>query len=463
MMKFVNRKDELEFLEKKYRSEEAELIIIYGRRRVGKTELLTRFLEGKRGIYFLGRLESKIETFRRINSLFIEHFKDLSLTKYPLSTWEDVFNYLAERSEKRLVFVIDEFPFIAEKFPEIISILQELWDFRLKRTKIMLVLCGSSIGMMEKYTLSHRSPLYGRRTGQWKVEKIRVKHLREFFPKYSMEDLILVYSCIDTIPGYLTRFSPEKSVWKNIEEKILSKGEFLYEEVEILLREEFRDPSNYLSILSSIAGGSTTFNEIYNTTKLDKSLLSKYLYVLEELNVIGKEFPVTHSFKSTMRGKGAHYSLKDNFFDFYLRFVYPNKQQLESGLSGAVLKEIKEKINPYLGRKFEDFVLEVFHDVSIFPFTKIGRWWYRDREIDVVALNERTKEILFAECKWKSRVNAEKVCEELVEKAEHVQWHNDKRKEYLTVFAKNFSKRIDEFEGRPVFCFDLSDIGKLTG
>ncbi len=263
-------------------------------------------------------------------------------------------NFLTVRavsSRKRLIFVIDEFPFIVDKFPEIISVIQDVWDSRLRHTKIMLVFCGSSIGMMKKYALSYKSPLYGRRTGQRKVEKMRVKHLHEFFPKYSMDELLLVYSCIDTIPGYLTKFSPEKPVWKNIEEKILSKGEFLYEEVEILLREEFRDPSNYLSILSSISAGSTTFNEIYNTTQLDKSLLSKYLYVLENLNIIKREFPVTYPFKSAMRGKGAHYSLKDNFFDFYLRFVYPNKQQLESGFSGVVLKEIQSKINPYSWEK----------------------------------------------------------------------------------------------------------------
>ncbi len=171
-----------------------------------------------------------------------------------------------------------------------------------------------------------------------------------------------------------------------------------------------------------------------------------------------RKIPVTESFKN----KKGLYFFSDNLFEFWFRFVYPNIEKIERGDSEKVLEDdIKPYLNQFIGNKFEDVCEEILWETKIFDFTKIGKWWHRDREIDVVALNERTKEILFAECKWKSRVNAEKVCRELVEKAEHVQWHNDKRKEYFAVFARSFSKRIGEFEDRKVFCFDLRNLEKI--
>ena len=460
-MKFVNRREELGFLERKYNSGKAELIIIYGRRRIGKTEILRKFLENKDGIYFLGRLEAPRESIRRFNITLLDFFKDTMLAKNMLRSWDEILDYIAQKSEeKRLVVVFDEFPFLIEKFPEITSVLQDKWDSKLKYTKLMLILCGSSIGMMEKHTLSCQSPLYGRRTGQWTVDKLKIKHLKEFFPHYTIENLIIVYSCIDTIPGYLVKFDPEKSVWGNIKEKILTKGEFLYEEVEILLREEFRDPSNYMTILSAIASGANRFNEIHNLTKLDKSLLSKYLYILEKLNIIEKEFPVIFPTKKIMRRKGFLYTLKDNFFNFWLNFIYPNKQELERWNADETLEKIKRTINTYLGKTFEQFIKEFLIETKLFSFTKIGKWWHKDNEIDIVGLNEKTKEILLCECKWKEKVNAKKVCRELAEKAQYVQWNNEERKESLAVFAKSFSKRIGEFEGRKVYCFDLKDLEK---
>ena len=255
VIKFINRTRELEFLQRKYNSKEAELIIIYGRRRIGKTELLNEFAKDKRVLFFLGRAESKEDTLRRINLMVMEFFNDISLARSPVSNWDDFFHYMAENSKDRVVLVFDEFPFIVDKFPEILSVLQDNWDSRLINTKLMLVLCGSSISMMEKYTLDYKSPIYGRRTGQWMVDRLDLVHLKELFPKYTFEDLLTVYSVIDTIPGYVAKFDSDLPIWKNIETKILAKGEFLYEEVEILLREEFRDPSNYMSILSAVAGG----------------------------------------------------------------------------------------------------------------------------------------------------------------------------------------------------------------
>lgn len=461
-MQFINRKQELEFLKRKYTSDTSELILIYGRRRIGKTELLNEFSKNTRSFYFLGRAESKKDTLHRFNLFLAESFNDMSIARSPFANWDELFEYIAQRGDERSVIIIDEFPFIVNKFPEILSILQDKWDNQLKESKIMLVLCGSSISMMEKYTMDYKSPLYGRRTGQWMVDKLDVVHLKEFFPNYTFEDILTLYSVIDTIPGYLLKFDKNKTAWENIEQKILSKGEFLYEEVEILLREEFRDISNYMSILSSVAGGLTTFNEIYNKTNLDKSLLSKYLSVLEKVGIVEKTLPITENFKKRLRATGARYSIVDNFFDFWFRFAYINLSELERGNSTIVMKLIKKDFPAYVGIKFERFIMELLPHIGVFQYTRIGKWWHKDKEIDIIALNENTNDILFCECKWQNRKTDIKVLKDLEDKSHFVDWNTDKRKDHFAVFSKSgFTKEALEFAKQNNFLlFTPTDLNK---
>nr|MDO8119301.1 ATP-binding protein [Candidatus Sigynarchaeota archaeon] len=338
-MQFIDRERELAFLESKYREPGAQLIVLYGRRRIGKTELISKFCEGKNNLYFLGRLESREDTIRRLNQITIEHFKDMTLLRQPFLKWEDFLDYMTKQDE-RLILVFDEFPFVVERFPDITSVLQDKWDNKLRHANIIVILSGSSISMMERHALDYKSPLYGRRTGQWKLDTMDVVHLKEFFPRYSMAEMLEVYGSIDTIPGYLTRFDPRLDVRENIREKILRKGEYLYDEVEILLREELRDPANYMTIMATIAGGSTKLHEIHDTCGLDKSLLSKYIHTLELLGVIERVQPVTASYKKNLKSKGAIHEIKDNFIDFWFRFVYTNKAELERGRTDAVMNGV---------------------------------------------------------------------------------------------------------------------------
>lgn len=411
---FVGRKIEFRFLEEHYKSGMAEFVVLYGRRRVGKTELIQKFLEGKRSLYFIGRTESKEDTLSRINLSISKAFSDFSLVEKPLRNWDHIFEYLSEKlKNERMIIVFDEFPFIADKFPEILSVLQDKWDSLLRKTGIFIILCGSSIGMMEDRILSYKSPLYGRRTGQWKLLPLRFKAIREFFPGYGIEELVEVYGVLDSIPGYLVKFDDKISVIENIKKSVLSKGEFLYEEVEHLLREEFRDVSNYLSIISSVAGGASSFNDIYTKTHLDKSLISKYLYTLEKLNIIKKMFPVTAGSKDMFKTKKGLYSVSDNFFRFWLAYVYQNKNSLETGNLSEALESIKKGFNSYLGFVFEDVCRQFLEEAKPASFSRIGIWWHKNVEIDLIGLNDRTKEILFCECKWQDRVNPDKILPEL--------------------------------------------------
>lgn len=454
MVHFINRERELQFLTKKYNSPSAELIIIYGRRRIGKTELITRFCKNKNSFYFMGRLESRQDTITRFNTLLAEQFNDTSLMRKPLTDFDAILDYINQHAQERLVCIIDEFPFLVDRFPEIVSILQERWDTSLRHSQLKLILSGSSVSMMEKHALDYKSPLYGRRSGQWKVDTFTTHHLKEFFPRYSMEDIVYTYATIDAIPGYLALLDCNMSIWENLEDKMFSKGEFLYEEAEILLREEMRDPSNYMTIIGAIAGGLNSFNEIYQKTSLDKSLLSKYLGVLESLNIIRRIAPVTEGIKHRMRN--TLYEIRDNFYDFWFRFVYPNKQDIERGKPG-ILKGLKRDIDQYVGFKFEEFCTEYLATIYE-EYDAFGKWWHKGSEIDIVALDRQRTRILFCECKWSHDVDATRLARELVNKSKEVEWHNADRQEHYILCAKSFTKKITEHENHTVSCIDLDDM-----
>lgn len=468
LQKFVDRANELEFMERHFKSGKVGFIVLYGRRRVGKTELINRFIKNKKHIYFLARRESEVETFNRLSMELFKVFHDELLISRPFSSLDSFFDYLYEKAkEERIVVVIDEFSMLIERFRGLPSVLQDHWDNRLRFSKLFLILCGSSIGMMETEVLGYRSPLYGRRTGQWKVEPLNFFELVELFPNYSTEEIVKVYSALDAIPGYLVKFDPILRVEKNIEERIFRKGEFLNLEPEFLLKEELRDPSNYMSILRTIAAGSSTFNEICNSTRLDKSLVSKYLTILDNLHIVEKTFPVIATGKARLKGKGS-YRIKDKFFNFWFRYVYPFQDYLERGEIGVVVEFLNRDFNTYLGFVFEDvareFLIRLKSESTNKTPLRIGKWWHRDKEIDLLVLNETKKECVFFEVKWSElkRSECEKVLEELMEKSAYVEWHGKERIERYGIIAKRMdTSDKKDLRSKGYLVYDLEDFEAL--
>ncbi|ASJ09492.1 ArsR family transcriptional regulator [Thermococcus siculi] len=400
--KFVDRERELEFFERAYSSGRAEFLVIYGRRRIGKTELLLHFARDKPHVYFLATEKPYRENLRELQRLLAEFLGDELFGKVAFDDVDELFMAFADRiGDERVILIIDEFPLLVEHYRPVLSLLQKAWDLKLSKTGVMLILCGSSVSAMEGEVLAYKSPLYGRRTGQWRLTEIPFFYLGEFLPGYTVEDLVKTWGIVGGIPAYLLQFDPRKGFDENVVEKVLSKGAFLYEEAEFLLREELREPANYFAILQAIASGRNRFGEIVNATGLDKSLVSKYLAVLQRLGIVEREVPVTATLKAM--SKRGLYSIKDNYFAFWFRYVLPNKSYLEAGLGERVWKHSAEDFNAYMGSVFERLVRtpEVFFRLTGFRFTKIGRWWRKGEEIDIVALNEREKTALFVEVKWK--------------------------------------------------------------
>ncbi|MCK4429367.1 MAG: ATP-binding protein [Candidatus Aenigmarchaeota archaeon] len=454
---FVNRNREIGFLEELYKENKSNLVILYGRRRVGKTELMTHFIKNKPGIYFLADSRTDISNLKELQREMGNYLDNELFKKAKIEDWFELFTEFTKLEKKKVIICIDEFPYLIDSNKAIPSVFQKIWDLILSKTNVFLILCGSSISMMEKHALNYKSPLYGRRTGQWKLQPMKFRHLSSFLSSYSKEDLVKVYSLTDGIPLYILELNQKLNFFDNLREKVFKPGRFLYQESEILLKQEFREPANYFSILNSIAYGRNKYGEICSFTNLDKSIVSKYLDNLNLLEIIKKEFPVTQ--KKEIRNAG--YIFKDNYINFWFRFVYPNKSEIERGQN--ILKQIKKNFNSYLGFTFEkvckEFLIENKSNLP-FQFQKIGRWWHKDKEIDLVALNEEKKKILFVECKWKDlkEKKARKILEELKEKSKFVDWNLDNRKEFFGLVGKKVdSKTKKKLREEGYLIWDLKD------
>jgi uncharacterized protein len=420
---FVNRIRELQFLENRFASDGAQLIVLYGRRRVGKTELLRTFCEGKPHVFFvadLGTEEGQLAEFTRQIGEFTAGDPNLLA---PFASWEAAFNFLARQTRERLVVVLDEFTYLIDVNGALPSTFQKLWDTQLQGTRLMLVLCGSYVGMMEQEVLAYRSPLYGRRTGQWRLQPLSFWAAKEMLPRFSLEDMVRAYAVLGGVPAYLRQFDDKLSLLRNIEQKILTLGEFLYDEPRFLLLQELREPSRYFAVLEAVAGGRTRLNEIAQATKIAATSVSFYLKTLQEMGLIDRIVPATET--NPAKSRWGIYQLADSYFRFWFRFVYPNHSLLERGETRQVMVRVGRQLDQYVGPAFEALCQEavwraqgVPDNVLRLEFTPsaVGRWWNRRQEVDVVAMGEGAA--LLGECKWSSRPVGVNVLDNLRQRAQ---------------------------------------------
>ena len=453
---FVNRERELDFLNRKYAEDSAQMIVLYGKRRIGKTELIKKFIEDKDGTYILCTNDSTEENIKEMKDKFAdltgkEYFRDVDV-----SSFYSLYKHLSEEiGNRKVVIAIDEFPYLIELNRGVVSVFQKIWDELLIDSNIFLIICGSSMGMMETEVLGYKSPLYGRRTGEWNVSPMPFKHLKSFYPVYEKSDLFCLWAICGGIPFYLQKLDGSLTVEENIKEKILRKGEILYNEPGVLLREEFREPKTYTLILKYLSLGYNKQGELSSVTGIEKGNLSKYLSVLENLRFIEYILPLG-------RKKGGIYEINDQFFRFWFRFVYPNLSDLEMGLIDEVNSRISPQLNAYYGKQFERLVIDQIKtkEVSLpFTFTDVRPWWHKENEIDAVVTNVEKKEILFVECKWKNldKTGAKRILSGLEEKSGSVQWNNESRKEYFALFAKKVEEK-ETLREMGYIVFDLDDI-----
>ena len=446
---FFDRKEELKEIRDKINSDKFEFLIIYGRRRIGKTYLLFKVMsmfKNKKIFYYFS---SDTNNIQRIRNLASSDFPEIN--NYVLE-WSIIINELFKRYD---IIILDEFQEIIKDDINILNYLQELIDIKLQNSKKKLIITGSLLSILKCKVLSYKSPLYGRKTYSLNLKEMHFKDIMDFFPNKKIEELVQIYGFAGGVPYYLENIDKNKKFTIYLNDDLNKKGSFIYNEMDFLLKYEFKEPRNYKLILEAIAHGKNTINEIKNYTGMSKTDITPYIRNLIEIDIVERVVPVTE----TDRSKKGIYVIKDKFTMFWFRFIYPNMSKIEQ----RSYKIECEEYNAYIGRIFENVALQLTIDLKLLNFTKIGRWWHKDKEIDIVAINENTKELLALEVKWKN-INikeAKEIIKELEEKTKYVQWFNDERKQKLGIFARKINKKAKEWlKENNYMAFDLKDVEK---
>lgn len=415
---FINRTRELAALNNAKLSEKAGFFILYGRRRVGKTELIKQFIQNENGLYFLADRLPERENLRTLTRLTRNLFDDPFLAEF--QDWYTFFAYLKSKITQKTILVIDEFPYLLETNKALSSVFQKGWDETLQKLPVFLILCGSSIGMMERETLAYGSPLYGRRTGQMLVKPLRFKDFSDFFPNLDFDRRLEIFATTGGVPAYIQIFDAHKTLKENFTDNILEPEAYLFNDAEFILKEETREPRQYFAILRAIALGKHKLSEIVNETNIEKTSLHKYLYYLQELRIIEKRFPITE--KNIEKSRLGLYYLADNYFSIWFNMVFLYRSELVLGNKLPSLARFDQSFVHHAAAAYEQIGIEIlrkFQD-EFFPFTRIGKWWHKNHEIDIVALGEAEKDILFAEVKWSTKKVGIDIYHNLVEKSKLV-------------------------------------------
>ena len=419
---FIGREKELNALEKLYISNKFEFVVIYGRRRVGKTALINKFLDDKKAIYFMGVESNTKQNLENFSKSIIEYDSGIE-TETSFLSFQAALEYVFKLSQKeRLILTIDEFPYVARSSKSLSSTLQLLIDKYKDSSKLMLILCGSSISYMEDHVLAYKAPLYGRRTAQMKIMPFDFEETCHYFKKFSNEEKALIYGIVGGTPQYLMQMDDTLSVEDNIKNTFLNPISFLYEEPINLLKQEVREPAIYTAIITAIAKGASRMSEISNQINENTNVCSAYIKTLMNLGIIQKETP--YGEKASHK---AIYSIEDNMFRFWYRFVLENNSIIARGATDLVYKRIEPKLSDYMGKIFEDICKQYLWKQLLtnkcpVEFTSLGRWWGNDpiekcqTEIDIMGEQDKNT-ALFAECKWTNEKVNQSVLETLVKRS----------------------------------------------
>lgn len=466
MKQFVDRVLEMETLQNEYDRKGSSLVIMYGRRRVGKTTLISEFIRDKKALFFLASEEAEVQNRNNFCDKAADFIESSLLKNAQVRSWDVIFKAIADTAfSSKPIIVIDEFQYIGKSNPAFPSVFQRIWEETLKDKSVMVILCGSLVSMMESQTLAYNSPLYGRRTAQIRLGQIPFRFYHEFFPDKSRRELIEMYSVTGGVPKYIELFSEKGDIFESIQSCVLNRSGYLYDEPHFLLQQEVTEIGSYFSVIKAIAAGNSKLAAISMVLEVKATSLTKYLKTLIDLDILEREVPVTE--ENPEKSKRGLYKIKDNYIRFWFAFVYPNMSFIESGNSSIVMDKIhKGLIGGHTAFVYEDICRERMWDLNAggcwpFHFSKIGRWWNGKDEIDIAAVDSEGNNLILGECKyWKEPVGAN-VFRELVAKADSVDWRKKNRHIWYVLFsAEGFSEELKELAVArdDLLLFDESDI-----
>lgn len=447
---FYCREQELRKLNKRYADDKFECIVVYGRRRVGKTALINEFCKDKKTIYFSALNATAQENLRTLSKAIHLYKTPDAIHSPEYRSYEEALAEISSLSAKeRVILVIDEYPYLAKAEPSISSRLQHLIDHVWSNSKLYLILCGSSMSFMEYQVLGYESPLYGRRTAQFKIEPLTYRETAVFNPSLSWEDNALIYGITGGVPHYINKLDIKENLDEALLDNVFDTSSYLFEEPENLLKQELREPGLYNSIITAIAEGASRLNEIVTKTGIESGPCAKYIRVLMELGIIKKEAPMTEE-----NSKKTIYLLADNFFRFWYRFVPRNITAISSGRIDKIYAEVvKSQLSDYMGLIFEkmcrEYLLYYAEELPI-HMSDIGQWWGSDPlrkkqiQIDIVGTPGVGKEYIIGSCKFKN----EKIgVDELELLKEYADAFGKGQKYYYYIFSKaGFTQGLLELE-----------------
>ena len=451
MKRFIDREQEMDTLQNEYNREGSALVVMYGRRRVGKTTLISEFIKDKHALFFLASEESETQNRTVFKEKAADFINSDLLRNADVKSWDVVFKAIMDAPlPSKPVIVLDEFQYLGKSNPAFPSIFQRIWEELLKKRSVMVILCGSLISMMESQTLDYSSPLYGRRTAQIRLKQIPFSYYHEFFPEKSRRELIEMYAVTGGVPKYIELFSESKDIYSAIQKCVLNRSGYLYDEPHFLLQQEVSEIGSYFSIIKAIAAGNSKLSAISSVLELKATSLTKYLKTLIDLDILEREVPITE--ENPEKSKKGLYRIKDNYLRFWFAFVYTNMSFIESGHSKIVMDKIRKGlVSNHIGFVYEDVCHEKMWDLNAddawpFHFTKLGRYWDSQTEIDVAALDPEGHNLILGECKyWKEPVCMH-VLRDLEEKSRRVSWQKNERQEWYVLFsASGFTDELREY------------------
>ncbi len=442
----IGRIQELNRLEQMYASERFEFMVMYGRRRIGKTTILQEFSKTHRTLFFSAQEKNDALNLQDFSRLAQEYFDGGFIADF--ANWKDALDYFGRKAQGgRMTLIIDEFPFLAETNPSIKSVLQHKIDHDWKERNIFLILCGSSISFMLNDVMGYRSPLYGRSTGSMEVLPFDYLESAAFFPNYSEEEKMIAYGILGGVPRYLNAFDPGRSLKENLISEILTEGAFLNDEPQTLLRMELREPAVYNSILEAVANGCNRIVEIADRIHEERSKCSKYMLTLQTLHLLEKCIPCGEPGSS----KKGIYKITDPFYKFWYRYVFANKSYYSMLGNDKAADEIMGGINDFMGSAFEDICKQYLirrARAGTLPFVPyvIGRWWGNNPiikeqdDVDLLALSQKGEKGIFVECKFRNRPMAMEEYDDLLTAAKA--FPNVKEKNLIFISKGGFTEAV---------------------
>ena len=434
-MDFIGRRRELQTLEGFLQAPGAGLLILYGRRRVGKTSLISHFIEQHDTpcFYWVATTHNETYQLRDFSQTILKHDPRMSSppsADYAFPGWEEALHHLAEivsLQDRPYLLILDEFTYLLRNEPAISSLFQKVWDQRLSRIpQLKLVLTGSLLGMMARQVFSYQAPLYGRATVQIRLRPLPFGACRALFPERSAAERVAIYGVTGGVPAYLDLFTRAGDFVSALRDHCLEPGSMLLSDPAVILYEQLQEPQVYESILSAIASGFHQWSEIAKMAGVSETALGHYLKLLQELEFVERRVPVL----AKPQSKRGRYYLRDHFLRFYYHFIVPQLGPIERGYQAAVADKIQAELRGYLGTHvFEELCREwvwaaAMRQTLAFVPEVVAAYWHAQRgsamQLDVVAAAPREKRLLIGEAKWGRGKLARQVLTDLIQRSQQM-------------------------------------------